>query len=137
MQVFVETGAWEEVQAENLALFLYEGEKADVYTLPPNLLKWLEQTVFDSGDFSGKADELLTVYFEEKPKRIFLVGLGEKGEFSLEKFRQAIGRLMKAVKKQQENVTLGLRSFDDKRIKESEISQAAVEAAELAVYQFD
>jgi leucyl aminopeptidase len=97
------------------------------------------QELTRSGEFTGKYLQIsiLHVAGEITPRRILLVGLGKKGEFDLEKCRQAMGKVSVRVR------DLGLQSFSSQllgadlaRISPRDAGQAAAEGILLGTYRF-
>ena len=93
-----------------------------------------------SGDFSGKVNEILLLYTGDRirAKRVVVVGLGKKNEFTVEKARQAAGTA--ARKLQTLGVTRAstiLHGTGAGGLDVAEVAQAVAEASILACYRFD
>ncbi len=136
MHVQSENGSWGSFASENLALFLFEEETPESYELPEELLNLIRRTALDSGDFLGKSGEILPIYSQERPRRIFLIGLGKREEFERETFRKAVGNLIEKIQEKQREIALALRRLPEIE-EEFEIAQTATCVAGLASYKFD
>jgi len=96
--------------------------------------------LFDSGDFTGKSDEIRTLFL--KDRRLVLVGMGKFEKLDLEQIRRGAARGMKEAQKLTgESVSvqcypefiykkIPFLSFDS-------IVSALAEGAQLAAYKFD
>ena len=137
MHIYFETADWGAVEAENLALFLFEGETADVFPIDRELKAFLNRIAIDSDEFKGEELDVWSIYREGKPARLFLLGLGKKEEFTPEKFRRAVGRLVDAAQKRQQEIFLAVRDLSENGLTVVDMVQAAVESVDLALYRFD
>ncbi|MBI4428164.1 MAG: leucyl aminopeptidase [Ignavibacteriales bacterium] len=93
--------------------------------------------MLEAGDFRAKNDESAFVYLqsEKKPKRILLVGLGEKKDVTLERYRRAAAFAAKRARKvKAKSVVLFLPSLLHKPF---DSFVAFAEGAYLSLYRFD
>jgi leucyl aminopeptidase len=95
------------------------------------------QPIFDVGDFQGKLHEIFVAYNynkESPTKRIFLVGLGDKENLSIEDTRRIFGALgSKLRNKNIEHIGIDLSPLDD--ISKS-YHEAALEGLLLGNYRY-
>jgi leucyl aminopeptidase len=95
----------EKIVSEIMALGFFEDEKR----LEPRLkkidarLNGMIAAAKKEGDFKGKFRETVILPTQKliPPKRLMLIGLGKKKEFTLEKLRQIFGTIAKTVKKKE------------------------------------
>ncbi|MDI6726806.1 MAG: leucyl aminopeptidase, partial [Smithellaceae bacterium] len=97
--------------------------------------------VIESGDFIGKRLETLVLFNpqEKGPKRIILVGLGLKKDFSLETLRGAYARAAQQIRLIRLNEFYGSISFgesEDNIYSSEALTRAMVEGVMLGLYQF-
>ncbi len=102
----------------------------------------LIKTIIEGGDFPGKRFETL-VLFNPKPvgpKRVILVGLGKKKDFSRETVRGAYAKAAQSIRK------LNLKTFcaavdldetEDINLDVGAVTEAMVEGVMLGLYQFN
>ena len=114
MKVFAQDQKLEKMQADALAVFLFEGEKlaVDIERLDKALSGAISETI-KLGDFKGKLYEVTPIYTHGKVPsiRIFLVGTGKKGEFDARLARNVAGAVVRrAVKIGVKNLAVYLRS---------------------------
>lgn len=91
--------------------------------------------VLKDGDFDGKKNSALLIHNSSKIKRIILVGLGERKNFSLEGFRASLSAgifLMKNIPAA--SAVIWLSGIDSLAF--DELGQAAVESTMLSLYEF-
>ena len=91
--------------SDALLVFLYKQEKKGQSRIPyvsqfsSKAIKHIIQRIKDK-DFDGSAGEVLTLYLEsESSKRIILIGLGDKKEFTLESLRSITSTASRRIKK--------------------------------------
>jgi len=141
MQVKVQVGQAETASAEVLVLTHCEGEglaKQDAALLDRALGGALRKLV-QSREFEGKANEVLLYHTQGTvpAKRLVLVGLGKKGEVTLETIRQAMGSAAKRVRQAKvSSFAVALPSVTPGGMSMVEVAQAMVEGAILGSYQF-
>lgn len=98
--------------------------------------------ILRQGDFKGKRDEALVLYPPEgaiAAERLVLVGLGRRGEYSLERLRRAVGKAVREAERVgAKALALGFDFQDGLPEADSGESgaQAATEAATLAAWEF-
>ncbi|MEL6525367.1 MAG: M17 family peptidase N-terminal domain-containing protein, partial [Chloroflexota bacterium] len=125
------------ITADALIVYVAQDSKpADRATTVDTALNGAITAVIDDGDFSGKAEETITLYTNGAipAKRVILVGLGDTESISPDSIRRAaaVGALRAR--------TLNLKSvatypiIDDLSVAES--TQALVEGMQLALYQY-
>lgn len=96
------------------------------------------QKILKSKSFSGKAGETFFIPAATRSAgSVYLIGLGPKEKFTLEKVRRAAAKLLSQAKAfRHESLRLELDGFDA-GFSAGEIAQAAVEGLRLADYRFD
>jgi leucyl aminopeptidase len=128
-----------ETKSEALILPLFEGEKLSGPVLRVDTgSQGLIRELFTNRDFEAKPSQVSVVYTRNSSpaKRIVLVGLGKRGEFTLEKLRAAFAKAIQSVRALNigdvvASVDLGKLSHSTERI-----VQAASEGALLGLYQY-
>ena len=65
-------------------------------------------------------------------KKVYIVGLGQSSQFTVEKCRQTFGKIAKSVK---DDVTILLETFDCKEVSINELAMICSEAITLATYK--
>lgn len=140
----VAVGAPAEFPTPILALPLFEGEaglEGAVARIDERLQGQIAR-ILAAGDFKGKPDEALILYppaGELGAERLVLVGLGRRGDYTLERLRRAVGR---AVRQAERVGAAGVAiPFDFQDRLPAEVggrngAQAATEAAVLAAWDF-
>lgn len=131
VSIGTKTGAPETLETELLAVCLYKGDDA------PDGLANAAAPALQSGDFSGKEGETALLYAGDgvQATRLLLVGLGERGAFTLEKLRRAAataakkGRTLKAAE-------MVLSHRTPPSTTEEDAAQAAAEGSALGLYRF-
>ncbi len=94
-------------------------------------------SVLKSADFEGKKDQSAMVYVDSHggPERVLLVGLGEKKDVTLERYRRAAAFAAKRAQKlKARNLALFLPSL---QYKPGDSLVAFAEGAFLSLYKFD
>jgi leucyl aminopeptidase len=98
--------------------------------------------LLESGDFKGKRDEALVLYPPAGSlgaERVVLVGLGRRGDYSLERLRRAVGSAVRQAERVgATGLALGFEFQDGLpgELAGSNGAQAATEAAVLAAWDF-
>lgn len=142
MIIKVKRGRIEEEPAEAIVLSCFEDDKElqkGVKLINKRLSNKIEKIIKD-GEFKGKANQisLLHTIGEIPAKRIILVGLGKKKEFSIDKVRQAIGCVSKYLRRiGVKRITTPLHGGGLSGISVSDSAQAIVEGSILGLYQFN
>jgi len=91
-----------------------------------------------SGDFLGKEGHCLYLYTsEEKEKRIALLGLGKKKNFSEDVLRRSYAALVKSVRAHKSIKSLNLLLPEIEKTQENRVSQLICEGILLSNYSFD
>ncbi len=129
-----------QIKDEAVAVTFFEGEKVlkGKGKLLDSLLSSGISNLMKAGDFTGKAGQVAVLYPQNgyATKRVFLIGLGKKDKFDLDKIRTAGGR---AVQKAKE---LKLKRFAfiypdnvPGRFQTQDVAQALTEGVILANYE--
>lgn len=93
MEILVRNVAEETIKAGALVLTLFENEPADIYAGLDLIIGKMIKMVIDSGEFSGKQNQLTLLHVRNiNAGRILLTGLGKRQDFTSEKIRQAGGK---------------------------------------------
>lgn len=141
MEIVVESGRIEEKITEILSLGLFEGEKELEGTIRyiDDLLEGAITDIIKAGDFTGKLNQTLLLYTHNKikSKRLLLVGLGKREEFSLETVRSASGKVALQVRNLSLPSYTALLHGEDSGLPIETLVQALVEGTELALYTFN
>ncbi|MEK0338241.1 MAG: M17 family peptidase N-terminal domain-containing protein, partial [Nitrosopumilus sp.] len=88
--------SWESLKPELLVLGLFEGEKLSGFNLDVDDASGKAVSkCLSSGDFSGEQEKTRLLFPDGPAKRVMLVGLGKREEFSLDNLRQAAGTAVK------------------------------------------
>lgn len=133
-----------EIATPMLVLPLFEGEpmpRGAAAEVDRKLAGQLSR-ILERGDFKGKRDEALVLYpaaAEVGAERIVLVGLGKRGDYTLERLRRAVGSAVRQAERVgATGLALGFDFQDDLPAEQggSAGSQAATEAAVLAAWDF-
>lgn len=134
--MIVSTKTVSEVSTSLLAAYSFEKEE-------PKNLKSLDElsdsqtsNAIKAGEFSGKEGETLLLHCKGKAKRLLLLGLGKREEFTAQKLRSASGKATAQAKKLKQR-ELALSLDVHLPISVYDASQAAIEGAFLATYSFD
>jgi len=140
MEIFVESGRMEEKTKELLTLGLFEGEKELTGAIKhiDGLLNGAIADIIKAGDFTGKLNQILLLYTHNKikSKRLLLVGLGKREEFSLESIRSASGKVALQARNLSLTSYTTLLLGEDFNLPIETLTQALVEGAELGLYNF-
>lgn len=141
MEIVVESGRIEEKITELLSLGLFEGEKelTGVIGYIDDLLGGRISDVIKAGDFNGKPNQTLLLYTYNRieSKRLLLVGLGKREEFSLETVRSASGKVALQVRDLSLPSYATLLHGEESGLPIETSVQALVEGTELALYTFN
>ncbi len=142
MEITVTSGSLEKVSGECLVLGLFEGEgiRGPAASIDRAMEGGLKK-ILSSDGFEGKFLETILI----RPtapvgvKRLVLVGLGERGELSADRLRQAVGKGTSVAKKI--GTTALLVHCDPKLLAKkgtvTELAQVLVEGVLLSLYRFD
>ncbi len=129
-----------QIKDEAVAITFFEEEKVlkGKGKLLDGLLSSGISNLMKAGDFSGKAGQV-TVFYPQNgygTKRVFLIGLGKKEKFDLDKIRTAGGRAIQKAKE------LKLKKFSfiypdnlPGRFQTQDVAQALTEGVTLANYE--
>ncbi|MEE9519111.1 MAG: M17 family peptidase N-terminal domain-containing protein, partial [bacterium] len=142
MKVQVTAGKLIGVRADALGVCLFQGAKrpeGDLAALD-KALGGLIARILKDGDFEGKAAQTALLYPSApvRAKRLCLVGLGKREEFTLEGFRKAVGLLAKLARRvAARSLAVSIHGAEALEETRADAARAAVEAAILATYSFD
>ncbi len=140
MKVSVATMDIKKIKAEAMVISLFEKEGTGGYKDFDKAARGLIADLVKKGNFKGKAGESLFLLpsLEIYPKRILLLGLGEKEKYTLDKMRQA------SAKAGQEMRSRGIKTFamqvpgsDALKEDNKRKGQAIAEGLILGLYQFE
>jgi len=126
------------------AVLLYSFEDARKMTGPlkelDGILSGAISRLFESGDFTGKADQVALVYPKQglSFNRVLLVGLGKRGDLDAEKIRRAFGSAGRKAKELKLR-SLTVQSFEANfsGVSLQACSRAMVEGIILSQYKMD
>jgi leucyl aminopeptidase len=137
MKIVVKAGSIEDIKTDAIAIGLFEKEGIERYKGLDKAANGLISSLIKRNEFTGKADESLFLIPPAglKAKRMLLLGLGEKGKYTIDKVRHS------SAKAGQEMRNKGIKNFampilsiqEDKK----RIGQAITEGLLLGLYQFD
>ncbi|NIO03080.1 MAG: leucyl aminopeptidase [Proteobacteria bacterium] len=142
MKILVEKKRVEAVRADALLLYHFEGEKAQLPKTEriDRLTGGLIREVIKSGDFKGGLYQTALLYNHKgnPAKRILMVGLGKKGEFTLDRWRGTAAKGAQVLR------DLGVKIFATplvegltQRMSLETIAQGLVEGVSLGLYEFN
>jgi leucyl aminopeptidase len=142
MKIQVQKAKAEAFRTEALLLYHFKGEKAllDKTEAMDRATHGLIREVIESGDFKGDLYQTSLIYTHGSgpAKRILLVGLGKRREFSLDRWRGAAAKGAQVLRDR------GIKSFATPlvervpgRIPLEMLAQGLVEGAGLGLYQFN
>jgi leucyl aminopeptidase len=125
--------------AEPLVLLGYTVDGKNSYLMEKTtVLKEKLDEIIEIGDFTGKKNQTLMVYTNDKipTKRIFLVGLGKEEELTDEIIRTALGKTSREIRERGiEQIAIFIDSFIHKDLKPEAVSEAIVEGILLGSFQ--
>ncbi|MFC2053204.1 leucyl aminopeptidase [Chloroflexota bacterium] len=141
IQINVEHGPIQEIEADTIILNLFEGvkEPGGATGAVDKDLDGAITELIANGDFSGKASETVVVYPRGAitARRVILVGLGKRDEFDLETVRKAAAFAIKRARDQNgENVATIVHGGSVSGINIADAAQATVEGSILALYHY-
>ena len=137
MKLTFEPSSPSAVKSDAAAMFLYHKPSAsEIAALAKRFgLKKLDPV--ESGDFQGKPGDTSVLYLSKQPgpRRLFLIGLGDKKKVTLEQFRRAGARAAKkAHELKARSLALGIPLGSEKV---GDVVRALGEGALLGLYRFD
>jgi leucyl aminopeptidase len=130
MEIGLEPKKLAEVDSDALVLLGFEGTPPDAPAADQI------KDLYDSGEFSGKAQEIAVLHrpFGLKAKRLILAGGGKRDRFDAAELRKLTGSMVRALKaKGIHGITLAL----DEPFRSDDFTAAAVEGAVLADLEND
>ena len=94
--------------------------------------------IIESGDFSGRLNQISVIYSRDGSpvKRMVIVGLGKRADFSLDKFRGAFSRAAQHIRSlnvREFSTSLDISGVD---LDKDQMAEAVVEGVILGLYQF-
>jgi leucyl aminopeptidase len=141
MEIRVEHGKIEEKEYEIGVLGVFENETSNFASKSlqavDSTLKGVIRDLIKSKEFSGKLNTIDMLRTKDLPiKRLLIVGLGKKDEFSLERLRQVSGKT--AVRTRELNIQEILTTLQEIRLNTTprDAAQAVIEGSMLGTYQF-
>ncbi len=120
----------------------YEGEKESLASLGKinkELRKFFD-AVFQSGKFSGKEQEIFFTYLPgfKTARSVFLIGLGKRDRYDLEKLRRALGRVLKqAQERKLSALALDLKTLVPQKVSSQEAGSTVAEVLLLTTFRFE
>jgi leucyl aminopeptidase len=141
IQINVEQGSIQEVEADTIILNLFEGvkEPGGATRAVDKDLDGAITELIANGDFSGKSSEIAVVYPRGAitARRVILVGLGKRDEFDLETVRKAAAFAIKRARDQNgKKVATIVHGGNVSGINIADAAQATVEGSILALYRY-
>ena len=130
--------SWDKLAPELLTVGIFEDGKLSEFhkTVDKRSGKVVSNRI-SSGDFSGKLGKTLFLYTESPAKRILLVGLGKRNEFTLDRLRQAGGTAVKVAQAGRlDRMVAEIPGGDVLKESMAEKSQSFVEGLILGSYKF-
>ncbi len=133
-------GSFQEIEAQALAVAVFKDENPD-----DGLLRELDaasggvvKSVFDAGEFKGKEGETAYLHLagaaDKKPRRLLLVGMGERDEYGQAQVSQFAGAAARFVRdKNLKSLALIPRLESDSET----IAASAVEGAIMGLFEID
>jgi len=136
MKLMFQKGPAANISSDLLAVFVHEDKAAFEQETKALARQFKVGSVVRSGDFKGKKDETALVYAEgANSKRVLLVGLGEKKQVDLERYRRAAAKAAKKAKSLKvKSLALFLPTLLEKPF---DSIVAFAEGADLSLYAFD
>ncbi len=141
MEVILHKGRLEAFPSEAAVGFHFEGDEnlqRDTAAMD-RVTGGLISGVIQSGDFRGELYQASLIYTKGNlpPKRILLMGLGKRGDFSLDKWRGASSKAAQFLRdKGIREFSLGPYLAGERKISPEDFSQGLVEGIRLGLYQF-
>lgn len=143
MNFEVSSNSLDQISVDTLLVFSFEGEKEIIKTQGlldlEKVLKGLIADAVELEDFKGKKGELLTVHTQKKilAPKVFVLGLGKKGEFNKNELRTAIAGFAKGLNKKVSSVALLLLKQSELNINIEVQSEVVSEGFLLGTYRFN
>ncbi len=139
MKISVVTKAVEKLTDSALLIPVFENPRrlSSTYRNLPKTLIDATETVFASGDFTGKVGQTQLVYVpgESPYPRVLLVGLGERRKYTMDTVRRTLGTAVQiAAKKKIGGLTVSPVTAG--RVDAGTFAQAAAEGAILGDFQY-
>lgn len=139
MKIYVELGKIEEAPSEVSVISVFEGELSGAAKAIDKALSGAVSEAVKNKEFSGKLNQTLALHTQGKlpARRVMLVGLGKKEEFSLDCIRQASSRAAQAAREfGVKRITSVAHGAGVSKITHGESAQAVVEGTILGLYQY-
>ncbi|WP_352420231.1 leucyl aminopeptidase [Proteiniborus sp.] len=125
--------------SEVIALPYYEGIVDSDISFPVKEVEYMVKNLLSEEEFLGKYNEIQSFRLARKdnPKKVVLLGLGNKEELDLEKLRKVFAKAIKeAIEFKAKNIDI-YPIRDNKQLSLSEITRAMTEGVILGSYKFD
>jgi leucyl aminopeptidase len=141
MKVKVKKGRIDQIEDGAIILSHFEGERISglVKAIDGRLSGMISQ-ILENKDFGGRLNQTAIIYTQGKlsTPRIILVGLGKKGEFNLDKLRQAFASACRRTKELRiKSLSSMVFPIGIKGIDSGMVAQSMVEGILLSNYQLD
>ncbi|MBI2032246.1 MAG: leucyl aminopeptidase [Candidatus Levybacteria bacterium] len=133
------------ISTDGLLVFVFSGEGKSKKVLPTDSFSELDRILkgklskeIDLEKFSGKKKEILKVTPHENilASRVFVIGLGKRGDFKADDLRKSLGNFIKTVKGKINSLTVIIPSEKEMTIGSSIAAQAIYEGILLGNYDF-
>jgi leucyl aminopeptidase len=132
------------LEAQLLVLHVFEGDREAVGFVQKvdRLYDGAIGRVLQSGDFSGRRNEMLAVYPPNPElgiRRVLLVGAGKREDYTVERLRSAVGTAVRAAERmaiRELHISVGHVHHLSEQMGDHYAGLAAVEAAVLAAWDF-
>ena len=137
MKIDVTTGTIERLKTDGAVLLLFDGEKTGKTAARlDKALGGMIGRIMKRGDFKAKPGAVHLMYPGGAivPERLLLAGLGKRGEFTLNRLRQAVGKAAPALRAA--GATDAAVFIDGLGMDAEETGQAVAEGAILGLYRF-
>lgn len=141
MEITLQKGDFTTVEAESLVLFHFEQDDRLLETTAAvnDAVGSIIGRVLEAGDFRGEHLEHLLLYTEgsKAPKRIFLMGLGKREEFSVQALREAAAQSLRTLRdRRQPRAVLPIPLDSQFPLGVEDTAEACVLGGMLGLYQF-
>jgi leucyl aminopeptidase len=139
VKIFVNKGKLAETESEATLLALFEGaELAGAALYIDTQSNGLISELIGSHDFEAKPSQVSVIYARGSlpAKRIVLVGLGKRGEFTLEKLRAAFAKALQHLRNLNIKEAATSVDADFPLYPKDRVAQAVVEGSLLGLYQY-
>lgn len=139
MQVRVVCKSLEEIETQALVITVFEGENDNIQKFSSLNEKLRNKLIslIDSKEVSGKYKEFTILHTDElKAKRILIMGLGKRKDFTLERLRAVMAISARNMRRINLNDMAVAEGFHDLGLDSEESASAIVEGIVLGLYRF-